>query len=207
MKSLSPKPCENCGLSLERKTYDDGMKEAWVRLALRRFCNRTCARAYRLRMLGSLQERFERKVLICGNGCWEWQGYVAVDGYGSFRFEREGDHTHRWAWRIYRGQIPDNSCVLHRCDNMRCVNPEHLFLGSHADNVIDKIRKGRQPRGESCHNARLSEEDVLEIRRMHDAGIRNKRIACRFDISLTHVGHIVRGRLWKHVEAEVIQCA
>ena len=76
-------------------------------------------------------------------GCWEWIGTITNEGYGVFGVEGGFSSAHRFSWKIHYGDIPDGLLVLHKCDNRKCVNPEHLFLGTHQDNMRDKIAKGR----------------------------------------------------------------
>jgi hypothetical protein len=76
--------------------------------------------------------------------CWNWQGSAGNSGYGKLRIGHSKDHqTHRLSYQLFHGEIPDGLCVLHRCDNRKCINPEHLFVGTHADNTRDMIEKGR----------------------------------------------------------------
>lgn len=77
-------------------------------------------------------------------GCWEWIGTITNEGYGVFGAEGGFSSAHRFSWKIHYGDIPDGLLVLHKCDNRRCVNPEHLFLGTQSDNMRDKIAKGRR---------------------------------------------------------------
>lgn len=91
---------------------------------------------------------FWLKVRPRRNGCWEWTGCIHKSGYGMFGYNRKIHKTHRLAWIFTHGEIPKGegyhgTCVCHKCDNPRCVNPEHLFLGSNHDNMLDRNAKGR----------------------------------------------------------------
>jgi hypothetical protein len=94
-------------------------------------------------------ERFWEKVERRPPFCWHWKASLARGGYGSFRFHGRAQQAHRVAWQLTHGAIPPGFDVLHRCDTPGCVNPGHLFLGTHADNMADKVAKGRQAKGES----------------------------------------------------------
>ncbi len=95
--------------------------------------------------------------------CWEWTGGL-TEGYGMIRFNYENFYAHRISWIIENGEIPDNLLILHKCDNRLCVNPKHLFLGTIADNMKDKVKKGRQARGET-HGSHTHPERWKERKR------------------------------------------
>lgn len=89
-------------------------------------------------------EPFEDCYSVCKTtGCWLWDRALKGCGYGHKMYQGKLQGAHRISWQIHRGPIPDGLWVLHKCDVMRCVNPDHLFLGTHQDNVDDKHRKGR----------------------------------------------------------------
>ena len=106
----------------------------------------------------NIKDRFESKFVPEPNsGCWLWVAAVDKDGYGQFWSDGNTRHAHRTSYRLYVGEIPESLCVLHRCDVSACVNPAHLFLGTHADNIVDKVAKGRQARGDE-HGSRKHPE-------------------------------------------------
>lgn len=190
-------------------------------------------------MAKPLTERFMKHV-ITGPGCWQWKASTNGAGYGMIYpgppAKSGTKHlAHRVAWQIFRGPIPEGAHVLHRCDNPECTNPEHLFLGSHRDNMLDKHAKGRaypegwldncqkaaqrralppkprgrgqastqftseQARGESNVKAKLTAEQVVELRAASAAGESYSKLAARFGISAGMVGHIVRRLCWTHI--------
>jgi hypothetical protein len=109
--------------------------------------------------------RFEGKyIAVPESGCWLWLGSVSAFGHGWFWTGKVNDWAHRWSWRLFRGEIPEGMCVLHRCDVASCVNPAHLFLGTMAENVYDMVSKGRNRSGEhvtQCiHGHKYTEENT-----------------------------------------------
>jgi HNH endonuclease len=146
--------------------------------------------------------------------CWLWTGTINVQGYGVFKYQRSFWQTHRLAWTLACGEIPTGLCVLHRCDVPLCCNPAHLFLGTQAENVADKVAKGRQSRGdahwrrhperiargEHLPQHRLSEKDVRAIRLLYEAGIYTyPELAQLFCCSTQAVANVVLRRTWTHV--------
>jgi hypothetical protein len=144
----------------------------------------------------SVTERFEKKYGR-GDGCWLWSAAKSTFGYGNFWTGEKYDVAHRVSYELYVGQIPNGMCVLHKCDVPGCVNPAHLFLGTHQDNIIDKVRKGRA-RGPHMHGktnpqAKLSEREVSSIK----GDVRpHRQIAKIFGISKSQVTRIKAGKSW-----------
>lgn len=139
--------------------------------------------------------RFWANVAIAAGGCAEWQHACYPDGYGVFHWAGENHGAHRISWQMAYGAIPDGVYVLHRCDNRRCVEPGHLFLGTHVDNMADMDAKGRRAAqdGASNGNARLTPEEVGAIR----ADGRGSRVIGReYGVSKTTVNRIRSGELW-----------
>ena len=146
-----------------------------------------------------LEERFWSKVDRSGE-CWEWAASRYPKGYGRFRVAGRTQYAHRVAWELTHGPIPHGMFVCHRCDNPGCVNPDHLFLGTPADNMRDMREKGRgfTPRlvGETHHQAKLTEADVVAIR----ADPRTQVvIAADYGVTQRNVSAIKRREAWAHI--------
>lgn len=156
----------------------------------------------------TLRERFWSKVEVgLHDQCWEWIGGTNSGGYGMFYVDGRICRAHRVVYELIRGPIPEDLCVCHHCDNPGCVNPAHLFLGTHMDNMIDRGRKGRASggalHGEKHSNAKLTEADVRTIRRVYRNGDSTQQeIADVFGISHNHVSSIVNRLRWDHVKSK-----
>lgn len=137
------------------------------------------------------------KVYVADDGCWLWCGYRSVQGYGQCREGRRKSPAHRAIYRLMVGPIPPGMAVCHVCDNPACVNPEHLWLGTNADNVADRNRKGRQAKGERNGRSKLTREQVQVIRMLADAGLENKaQLARNFKVSRRAIQKIVNREMW-----------
>lgn len=130
--------------------------------------------------------------------CWEWLGFTAV-GYGMFMFDGKPMKASRFIWWFTTGQHPEELYVCHHCDNKMCVNPKHLFLGTQKENMQDAVRKGRIVHGAKHYNARLTENDVREIRAKRTAGISCHQLTTEYGVSFTQIWNIVRRKQWVHI--------
>lgn len=137
------------------------------------------------------------------SGCRLWTGYCHPKGYGSIRVGPRPMPAQRAAWIAFRGPIPDGMLVCHRCDTPACVNPDHLFLGTPADNSADMVAKGRTSHehglpGEAHPSATLSDEQVREIRALRGT-VSQLEVANRFGLSQSHVSAIQLGKSWRNI--------
>jgi hypothetical protein len=163
----------------------------------------------------TIEERFWGKVDKSAgpDGCWPWAEGRCGSGYGKFRYATKGYASHRLAYEIQHGPIPEGLCVLHRCDNPPCCNPAHLFAGTHADNMKDRNSKGRQARGDKVASrlypgirkgtlngrARLTESTVVLIRAEYANGATLVELAQQHGVSFSAVSRLVRRETWAHV--------
>lgn len=152
-------------------------------------------------MRGTIKERLLDKVKKQPNGCWEWQAQTTKGNYGRMRVGNKMVLAHRASYVIYKGEFESNLCVCHYCDNPKCVNPDHLFLGTHKDNVRDCIKKGRTnwAKGERTGNTNLTDTQVLAIKAKVDLGFSRAPVAREFSVSKSTVDRIAQRVCWKHI--------
>ena len=150
-----------------------------------------------------LGERLAARTKVMPNGCWEFQGSRNRMGYGHFGGETRGSSVlaHRAAWTVANGPIPEGMCVLHRCDNPPCVRPDHLWLGTRLDNNRDMYAKGRNGKtglpGERHNLARLTWDDVRELRRLYADGVSGAALGRKYGVSGTQALRVAKGEFWK----------
>lgn len=147
----------------------------------------------------SLEDRFMSHVQKSDDpdDCWEWIGAKYINGYGEFGIKNKTCLAHRVSYALFIGNIPDGMFVCHRCDNHSCVNPSHLFLGTHQDNIQDMMNKDRQNRGERHGMHKLTEQKVYQIREKLEQGYSHQQIANMFGVSRKTISHIKSKRDWK----------
>ena len=128
--------------------------------------------------------------------CWEWQSTVGKNGYGKFWLNGRTDRAHRVSFRINNGPIPDGALVRHSCDNKSCVNPRHLLTGTVLDNARDALDRGLYPRGVDNGRAKLTTQQVSEVRRRWASGETQVSIGRSFGVSKSTIQWILNGRNW-----------
>jgi hypothetical protein len=149
------------------------------------------------------RERFLAKVCPEPNGgCWLWRGQLNQCGYGVLWLDGKSRIAHRHAWMLFRGEITPGLLVCHTCDVRACVNPKHLFLGTHTDNARDREEKGRSMRGEKNRSSKLSTEQVSRIKTLLAEGrMYVSEIAREYGVTPPTIAAIAKGTTWRHVEA------
>ncbi len=189
--------CETCG-----KTFRHQPSQGTGR-----FCSNTChGISKRVDPVAYFWQHVTKS-----DGCWMWTGELTNHGYGQMprSFRRRGlfggeIKAHRVAWLLANGPIPDGLLALHRCDTPACVRHDHLFLGTHKDNAVDRDRKGRSnaPHGARAFGAKLNDQTVLTIRARYAAGATLEVLAREYAVSLATMARAVNGEAWKLVGGE-----
>jgi hypothetical protein len=160
--------------------------------------------ARREKAQSTFADRFWRRV-VKGDDCWEWTGSKDTNGYGRVYspFTRTHRRTSRVAYELAIGPVPEGLEIRHKCDNRPCCRPEHLQVGTHAENIADKAGKGRRAgivRGVRNGLAKLTDEQVLEIRRAYAAGEANQYgLARRFGVRQPLISKVLNRQIWTHI--------
>lgn len=139
------------------------------------------------------KERFLKFVEKCDSGCHEWRSTIKTSGYGQF-WNKKPETAHRVAYKLFKGDIPEKKLVLHTCDNKICVNPEHLYAGTHKDNAKDMHKRANKPLGRS----KLSRVQVVEIRERYKArGITQTQLAKEYGVQQTAISRAILGQTYQ----------
>ena len=152
------------------------------------------------------EERFWKKVDKKENEeCWEWRAGKRA-GYGAFKMNGKVQSSHRVVYSMEKGEIPGEKLVLHKCDNRKCVNPSHLYLGDYSRNIQDRLERTEWkpgdslPKGENHPNTKLTEEEVIEIREKYsNKNITQKELAKDYPVARKQITKIVNERCWKNI--------
>lgn len=132
--------------------------------------------------------------------CWVWTSSLSKSGYGQHCYPPSILHTHRLSWIMHFGVIPEGKWVLHKCDNPSCVRPDHLFLGTPQDNTDDMVSKNRQVQGEDVTQAKLTKDQVVEIRKRWSARLTQQKLADEYGVNVGTI-NMALYRTWKGVPA------
>lgn len=150
-----------------------------------------------------LEKRFWERVQKAGaDDCWEWTSSRDTCGYGKISWVKKTLLAHRLVWEFTHGPIPSGMCVCHHCDHPACVNPRHLFLGTHLENMADRAAKGRQAhlKGEANGQHKISGRQVGAIRKAYAAGgISQRELGSKYGLDRTSIGSIIRRDTWSHI--------
>ena len=161
-----------------------------------------------MKIPGKAIERFWKHVEKTDDAsCWNYTGYILNSGYGHFVIGKKRIRAHRLSWLINNGEIPEGMLICHTCDNRKCVNPKHLFIGTNKDNALDREEKGRgahnntKPQyGEKNGLSKLTRFKVDEILELYkESGCTQQALADEFNVSRSTISHITTGRIWKEV--------
>lgn len=139
--------------------------------------------------------------VIQKEGCWDWKGVIHMDGYARLKTFKRNIGAHVFSWMLYKGEIPYKKCVLHKCDNKKCSNPDHLFLGSPADNSKDMVKKNRQAKGNSAKSI-LTENEVRIIKNRLKNRETSYSISKDFPVNMSTIYSIEYGKSWKHIKGD-----
>jgi hypothetical protein len=207
--------CLTCGtvITSNRRRYCS--HACWPRVVCH-ICGKTYpiragkgSRCYRCAALGrheTAEHRFWSYVNKTDGGCWEWTGCTDSKGYGQVGIKKNGrwvnTGAHRIAWKLCHGRIPKGTYVCHRCDNPRCVNPGHLFLGDAKINAEDMVSKGRSTRGEKNRRHKLRWDNIPLIRLSAFAGMDLSLLAKNHGVAVSTIRNAVNGKSWRESSEE-----
>jgi hypothetical protein len=186
--------CRSCGSTFEIRASHAARGEGV-------YCSPEC---YRNATRTTGVDEFEKYADMDGDGCWPWRGRINRSGYGILQARsHRGVRAHRFAYELFVGQIPAGLLVCHHCDVRHCVNPTHLFVGTHADNSQDMARKGRNVSnlrfGERHNRAKVTANEVRAIRAKAAAGTPTRELSEQYGINMASIRKIVLRYNWKHV--------
>lgn len=188
-KYITGLKCHFCGTSIPDTTI------VRVNSGRGKYCSRRCRSNHsesRYKPLSRFWDHVEKT-----DSCWNWTASCR-NGYGAFSVNGKQKDAHRVSWEMHFGEIPNGLFVCHVCDNRKCVNPSHLFLGSLQDNHADMVKKGRGIKGTKCHLAKLTDDKVRDIIKMSKDRT-SRSIAKDMGLSESVISSVINRKSWKHV--------
>jgi len=149
--------------------------------------------------MDTLEKFYAKTKFNPANDCIEWIRNKNVRGYGTVRFKGKMYQAHRAAYELSKGNIPDEQYVCHSCDNTSCVNVNHLWLGTPADNILDRDIKsrGKWNQGEKNVHSKLKESEIDSIRKLYEDGENQYQLAKKFKVNQSTISHIVNRKIWR----------
>lgn len=188
------KTCATCGV-----TFQKDPRNTWAYWERAKYCGQACAGAAKTAEAEAarkpMSDLFDMKVDRSGD-CWLWTGLVDKDGYGLFPYARHQYRAHSVALTLDGRPVPSGMYACHTCDNPRCVRPSHLYAGTPLQNMTDAVERGRTRRGSSSHAAKLTEDQVAEIKKADGT---HDQLAARYSVSRPTISLIKGGKTWRHV--------
>jgi hypothetical protein len=193
---IRQKACDHCS-----KAFSKDPRYSKRYFARQRFCSQECAgKAWRDEAAANRpaikDALFAKADIQPASECWQWMGSTDKDGYGVFSYERKTLKAHRVALELSGVHVEKGQFVCHTCDNPKCINPAHLYVGTPQRNVADKVERQRQPKGEGIHAAKLTSDAVLAIRA---SGETDEALSRRYGVSRSAVTLARNGTTWRHV--------
>jgi len=187
------KKCERCG-----NVFHTNAKN-------QKGCSRSCGVAiYYKNNRESIEDYFWKRVELSKNSdCWMWTGAFSNEtgkSYGMINYKWKRMLANRFSYEYFNGEISKGLFVCHKCDNPPCVNPNHLFLGTPIDNIMDAVKKKRHSHGERVNTCKLTERQVYEIMLLIKGGFTFNKIGKIYGVQPTTIGWINNGGSWKHLE-------
>lgn len=147
-----------------------------------------------------VKQRLLTNRYIDKNECWNWTGRTYPSGYGVTYLNFKNKGVHRLSAHIFSNfDLNSKKSILHKCNNRKCFNPRHLYIGTQADNCRDRDLAGRQYCGERHHYAKLTKIKILKAKRLFEIGIVQQEIAKKLGISYPTINKVLRGKTWKHI--------
>jgi len=192
---MDTKICENCGHEFSRDK-----RNTWAHWAKAKFCSRQCFGQMHAKLAAAnrppMAEVFSKWVDKSGD-CWLWTGARDKDGYGIFSYARKSYRAPVIALELDGRPVPAGKLACHECDHPPCVNPAHLYPGTHEQNMADAVRRQRTNAGERCYAAKLTSEDVAGIRA---SDLSAPELASQYGVTRSNISMIKSGRTWRHVQ-------